>query len=249
VPREERIFEAVVDPPTRMRTRQGASVLLTVLLETALIAVLVMVPLMATDVLPAPTDAINAFVAAPAPPPTPPPPPAPRTQPIEPAPQPVVNVRPDVAPIEAPPDIVPEPPIAFGIEEIGSPAVPGDGVSGGFGLPGGQGDLLRPPPPRPEPPPPQPRVVGGHVLAPKKTRHVDPIYPAIAIASRTEAIVIIEAIIDERGRVSEAQVLRGNPLLNDAALDAVRQWEFTPTLLNGQPTAVIMSVTVNFRLQ
>jgi protein TonB len=248
VPREERIFEAVVDPPARMRTRQGASVLLTVLLETVVIAVLVMVPLMATDVLPAPTDAIDAFVAAPSPPPTPPPPPAPRRQPTEPTPQPVVNVQPDAAPIEAPPEILPEPPVDIGFETGDVAGGSDSGVPGGIGLPGGQGDLLRPPPPRPPDPPLPPRV-GGNVLQPKKTKHVNPIYPAIAIASRTEDIVIVEAVIDESGRVRDANVLRGNPLLNDAALDAVRQWEFTPTLLNGSPTAVIMNVTVNFRLQ
>jgi protein TonB len=248
VPREERIFEAVVDPQVRVRSRQSASVLLTVFVETVLIAVLVMVPLMATDVLPAPTDAMHAFVAAAAPPPPPPPPPAPRTAPTPQTTQPVVVAPSDAAPLEAPPDILPEPPTDIGFER--SSGVPGgfdDGVAESIGLPGGQGDLLRPPP-RPDPPQPPPRV-GGNVLPPKKTKHVNPVYPSIAIASRTQGLVVIEATIDETGRVRDAAVRRGSPLLNDAALEAVRQWEFTPTLLNGRPTAVIMSVTVTFQLQ
>ena len=60
--------------------------------------------------------------------------------------------------------------------------------------------------------------------------------------------MIIEAVIDPAGLVSNARVIRSVPLLDDAALDAVRQWEFLPTELNGQPVPVIMTVTVSFRL-
>ena len=61
--------------------------------------------------------------------------------------------------------------------------------------------------------------------------------------------MIIEATIGADGRVRDTRVLRSVPLLDDAALSAVRQWEYEPTLLNGKPVAVIMTVTVNFRLQ
>ena len=64
-----------------------------------------------------------------------------------------------------------------------------------------------------------------------------------------QGVVIIEAIIGADGRVQEAKVLRSIPLLDAAALDAVKQWEYTPTLLNNQPVPVIMTVTVNFTLQ
>jgi len=77
---------------------------------------------------------------------------------------------------------------------------------------------------------------------------VKPVYPAIAQSARVQGIVIIEATIGPNGTVTEAKVLRSIPLLDQAALDAVRQWVFTPTLLNGQPTPIIMSVTVNFTL-
>jgi len=64
-----------------------------------------------------------------------------------------------------------------------------------------------------------------------------------------QGVVIIEAVIDPQGKVVDARVLRSIPLLDQAALEAVHQWEFTPTLLNGVPQSVIMTLTVNFVLQ
>jgi protein TonB len=76
-----------------------------------------------------------------------------------------------------------------------------------------------------------------------------PIYPAIAQSARVQGVVIIEATIGPDGRVQDAKVLRSIPLLDAAALDAVKQWVYTPTTLNGVPVPVIMTVTVNFTLQ
>ena len=76
-----------------------------------------------------------------------------------------------------------------------------------------------------------------------------PIYPPIAQAARAQGVVIIEAVIGVDGRVHDAGVLRSAPLLDEAALAAVRQWVYTPTRLNGQPVAVVMTVTVRFQLQ
>ena len=80
-------------------------------------------------------------------------------------------------------------------------------------------------------------------------RDVRPVYPPIAQSARVSGMVIIEATIGADGRVKDAKVLRSIPLLDQAALDAVKQWTFTPTLLNGVPVPVIMTVTVNFTLQ
>jgi protein TonB len=91
--------------------------------------------------------------------------------------------------------------------------------------------------------------IGGNVKTPEKTKHVAAVYPADAQAARVQGVVIIEARIEADGRVGAAHVLRSIPMLDEAALDAVRQWEFTPTLLNGVPVAVMMTVTVNFTLQ
>jgi protein TonB len=90
--------------------------------------------------------------------------------------------------------------------------------------------------------------VGGNVAAPRKIKDVKPVYPALAESARVQGIVILEATIGADGRVTDARVIRSIPLLDLAAIDAVRQWEFTPTLLNGVPIPIIMSVTVNFTL-
>jgi TonB family protein len=90
--------------------------------------------------------------------------------------------------------------------------------------------------------------VGGAVRPPTRTRDVRPVYPEEAKAAGVQGVVIAEVMIDAQGRVEEARVLRSIPLLDQAALDALRQWEFTPTLLNGSPVPVIMTVTVQFSL-
>ena len=83
---------------------------------------------------------------------------------------------------------------------------------------------------------------------PTKTRHIRAVYPAAAQAARVQGTGIIEATVDAQGRVSDARILRSIPLLDQAALDAVRQWEYTPTILNGVAVPVIMTVTVQFSI-
>jgi TonB family protein len=90
--------------------------------------------------------------------------------------------------------------------------------------------------------------VGGTIKPPQKTRDVRPVYPPIAHSARVQGVVIIEATIGPAGAVQDAKVIRSIPLLDQAALEAVRQWVFTPTLLNGIPVPVIMTVTVQFTL-
>ena len=91
--------------------------------------------------------------------------------------------------------------------------------------------------------------IGGIIKAPMKTRNVKPTYPIEAQQARLQGIVIVEAAIDCEGNVAHVRVLRGQPLLNDAAVDAVRQWRYRPTLLNGLPVPVIMTATVTFTIQ
>jgi TonB family protein len=119
-------------------------------------------------------------------------------------------------------------------------------------------------PPPPPPPPPAsgdnaagfglidgqvPLRIGGNIRPPVKIRDVRPEYPEAARASRVTGMVILEAVVDAAGRIADAKVLRSIPLLDAAALDAVRQWEFQPTMLDGRAVPVIMTVTVNFALQ
>jgi protein TonB len=154
------------------------------------------------------------------------------------------------APLTAPSTLPPldaEPPANVSMDTgpiVDGGLPPGDG----FGIPGGgeTGPLVLP-----EPPPAPPRVlrVGGDIRPPVKIRDVRPVYPEIARSARVQGMVIIEATIDETGHVANARLLRSIPLLDEAALTAVRQWIFTPTRLNGEPTSVIMTVTVQFTLQ
>lgn len=96
---------------------------------------------------------------------------------------------------------------------------------------------------------PAPLVVGGNVHPPRKLRHVDPVYPELARLAGVQGTVLIECLIAADGRVEEARVLSGAPLLDAAALAAVRQWRYRPTLLNGVAVPVVMTVTVRFRLR
>jgi protein TonB len=87
---------------------------------------------------------------------------------------------------------------------------------------------------------------GGKIKPPVRTVYVAPVYPEIARVARVSAMVVLECTIDPSGHVSDARVVTGHPLLNAAALDAVRQWRYTPTRLNDVPVAVLMTVTVRF---
>jgi protein TonB len=91
--------------------------------------------------------------------------------------------------------------------------------------------------------------VGGNIQAPKKVKDVNPVYPPIAQSARVQGVVILEATIGPNGNVQDVRVLRSIPLLDAAAIEAVKQWQYTPTLLNGVPVPVIMTVTVNFTLR
>ena len=90
--------------------------------------------------------------------------------------------------------------------------------------------------------------VGGNVKEPKKIKDVKPVYPEVALAARVQGIVILEIIIDHSGNVRDAQILRSVPLLDQAAIEAVRQWQFTPTFVSNASAEVVMTVTVNFTL-
>jgi TonB family protein len=96
------------------------------------------------------------------------------------------------------------------------------------------------------PPLQAPVRVGGNIRTPVRTQTAEPVTPPIAQQAGIRGVVIVEVTIDPAGRVTDARILRSIPLLDAAALDAVRKWRFEPTLLNGAPVPVIMTVTVNF---
>ena len=146
-----------------------------------------------------------------------------------------------------------DPPIAFDVRIAFAP----DGTSslvlhGGLVFP----PMAPPPPPPPPPlsdPSPAPWAegavrVGAGIRPPVKTRQVPPTYPPEAMAARLQGVVILEARVEPDGHIQHARVLRSIPALDQAALSAVLQWEFAPTLLNGAAVPVLMTVTVQFTL-
>ncbi len=109
-----------------------------------------------------------------------------------------------------------------------------------------------PPPPPPPPAPivkPEPIRQGGVVQAANLIYKVNPVYPLLARQTRVQGVVVMEAVISREGLIESLRVVTGHPLLNQAALDAVRQWRYRPTMLNGEPVEVITMVTVTFTLQ
>jgi periplasmic protein TonB len=90
--------------------------------------------------------------------------------------------------------------------------------------------------------------VGGRVQAPRLIQEVQPTYPALAKQTRTQGVVVLDCVIDERGNVTQMKLVSGHPLLVQAAIAAVRQWKYQPTLLNGQLVAVEMHVKVIFSM-
>ncbi|HEY1338133.1 MAG TPA: energy transducer TonB, partial [Bryobacteraceae bacterium] len=136
--------------------------------------------------------------------------------------------------------------------------VPG-GVAGG--TPGGVlggiiGSVPSAAPPPPPPPPkkeekaatPQRIRVGGNVQQARLIRQPKPVYPPLAKQARISGVVHLEAIIAKDGTVQQLKVIQGHPLLVPAALEAVKQWVYQPTLLNGEPVEVVTQIDVNFTL-
>lgn len=128
----------------------------------------------------------------------------------------------------------------------------GNGADGPPNILDGWGEKSGPPVPLPEPKTPptphKPVVVSQGVQLALLTHRVDPIYPNIAKQTRREGTVELRATISVDGTVRDLQVLSGDPVLAQAALSAVAQWRFRPTLLNGGAVEVITFVTVNFRI-
>jgi len=115
------------------------------------------------------------------------------------------------------------------------------------------GPVIEPPSPPPPSPPPIGNArlyrTGGDVQAAKLIYEVKPVYPTIARITRTQGVVVLEAVINKQGTIDTLRVLSGHPVLAQAALDAVKQWKYRPTILNGDPTDVLTTVTVTFILQ
>jgi protein TonB len=225
------LFGDVTRPSVSIGSRKWYTVPVSLLSHSAVVFAVIVIPLLAADVLPEPWETIDGVIIPLAPPPPPPPP----IREITPTPPPAE----EAIPFEAPTGFAPErdrPEVPW--REPESPNIVMGTVE--------SAEALVAPPRKPVEQPPI--RVGGAIRQPQRIRDVAPVYPSIAQAARVQGIVIIEATIGADGQVVNTRVLRSVPLLDDAALDAVRQWHYTPTLLNGVPVPVIMTVTVQFTL-
>jgi periplasmic protein TonB len=160
-------------------------------------------------------------------------------------------------PVEAPKELEPEPttpePLGEGLQGRVEDGVPG-GIEGGIpgGVVGGiEAGLPEPPPPAPPPATPRPPVrIAGRIRAPRLLHRVEPHYPPIAVAARLQGIVILEANVDLDGRVTEVKVLRSaGELLDGQARLAVRQWRYSPLVLNGRPERFVLTVILSFSVE
>lgn len=121
---------------------------------------------------------------------------------------------------------------------------PTNGIATGVG----PGAAPPPPPPPLTLPPPQSVRMGPGLTQTGLVRRVEPVYPPAARAARVQGVVLLRAVINKSGQPVDVSVISGHPLLNDAAIQAVRQWEYRPSMLNGQPIEIITTITVNFVL-
>jgi protein TonB len=238
------------------KTKKSWTVTLAFTLEIIAICIAILIPLIYTEALP--KTQLTAFLTAPPPPPPPPPPPAA-------APVKIIKVAPRqfdagrlLAPKQIPKDIamikeeeLPPPSASAGVVGGVPGGVPGGTAGGVIGGIIGSVPTAAPPPPPPKvekPATPQRIRVGGNVQAANLIRKVTPVYPPLAKQARVQGTVRFTAIISKDGTIQQLQLVSGHPLLVQAAQDAVKQWLYKPTLLNGEPVEVVTQIDVNFTL-
>jgi protein TonB len=237
--------DMVVSTSKAVRTNKPWTVVLSMIFQVGFLSILILIPLIYTEALP--KTMMATLLVAPPPPPPPPPPPVAQ----------VVHIKPQVHLMDAgklvAPKVIPKD-IKIIKEDaepdmgMSGPGVPG-GVAGGSigGVLGGvMGGIGAAPPP--------PKVVqsrirqGGNVQQAKLINQIKPNYPPLARQTRISGTVRLHAIIGKDGTVQSLTLESGHPLLVQAALDAVRQWRYQPTLLNGVPVEVDTTIDVVFSL-
>jgi len=231
--------QLVVSSAHGSKTNKPWTVAMSAIVQAVIVGILILIPLIYTEALP--KGFMNTFLVAPAPPPPPPPPAAPVKTIVRPK---IITPQRMVAPTVIPKKIEV---VKDEAPDIGAAGVEG-GVGGGAvgGVLGGIiGGAAPPPPPKPT----QTRIrVGGNVAAAKLVHQVQPLYPQIAKTAHVSGTVLLHAIIAKDGSIQELQYVSGPPLLMRAAMDAVHEWRYSPTLLNGEPVEVDTTIQVVFTL-
>ena len=242
--------DSLIESSGKLRTKQGATTFVSFVLQSILVVVLVLIPLIYTEALPM-KALMSTVIVAPPPPPPPPPPPAP-AQVVH-----VTKIETEVinGALRTPTKI-PEKVKMIKEDQAPPPAAAVTGVVGGVpgGVPGGQiggvigGIVSSVPMAVPKVATPQKVRVSQGVLQGNLLHQVQPQYPPIARAARVSGAVVIKATIGKDGSMQDLQVVSGHPMLVQSALEAVKQWRYKPWVLNGEPVTVETVITVNFNL-
>ena len=241
--------DSLIESGGKLKTKRGATTLISFLFQVALIGVLVILPLVFTEALP--KQQLMTFLVAPPPPPPPPPPPA--AVPIK----VVKTIQSDLQNGQLrTPTKIPEKIQMIKEEEAPPPVMSAGGVVGGVpgGVPGGQmggvigGIISSTPVAVPKVATPQRVRVSQGVSQGLIIKKVQPPYPPLARQARIQGQVILQAEISKDGTIENLHLISGHPMLAPAAIEAVKQWRYKPYLLNGEPVAVETTVMVNFSL-
>jgi protein TonB len=241
--------DLVVSSANPKRTNSWWTVMLSSAVQVGIVVVMILIPLIYTEALP--KETLTTFLVAPAPPPPPPPPAAAIQRIVKPIVRLIHNgqmMAPTVIPKKV--EMIKEEEMPPDVGSVGvTGGVPG-GIAGGSaggvlgGIIGGVGSNM-PPPPKAAPA----RIrVGGNVQAAKMVRQIMPVYPPIAKTAHISGTVTLHAVIGKDGTVQNLEYVSGPPLLMKSAMDAVKQWRYQPTQLNGDPVEVDTTISVVFTL-
>ena len=236
------MFNELLESSTqKKKTNTSWSVVLSAIIQISVLSVLVLLPLLYTQALP--KAMLATLLVAPPPPPPPPPPP------VKAVIKPVARLIQSGKLVQ--PRAIPKEVAVFKEAELPPDVVNNSNQGGVFGGIPGQGLMAEsgpvvPPPPKAAPPA---RIKqGGAVTAASIISQTKPNYPPLARQARIQGTVVLHAIIDKDGKVAQLEVISGHPLLVQSALDAVKQWRYKPTLLNGDPVEVDTTITVTFTM-
>ena len=231
-----------------LRERAPASKVAAVTIHAGLLIVLFSIPLLRVEVPLPQLPTIMAFVApSPAAPPAAPPPPAPQRRNSPEQPEGPVPSQSVTAPTLETSDVKAEP--TAGNSGMAAESGVQGGAQGGTsgGIVGGL--VSAQPPPPPPPAPAAPVRITGQMVAPALLHRVEPVYPAAASEAHLSGLVILEVVVDTQGRVESVKVLRSrHPWLDNAAIQALREWRYSPLVLNGNPTPFVLTVTFSFHV-
>ena len=236
--------QTLIESNHTIQSNRGKSTIVSFILQCIIIGVVILIPLLFTQALPA-KELTTLLVA-------PPPPPA--------ASAPVKHVavkQEDTSALKTPTSIPKQAKMVNDQpQQAEAPPSAVAGVVGGVpgGVAGGQvggvlgGVLSRTPAAVPAKPNVQRVRVSQGVTQGLLTKKVQPEYPSLARQARIQGSVVLRALISKTGQIENLQVVSGHPMLTSSALEAVKQWQYKPYILNGQPVEVETNITVNFSL-